>query len=851
LRIPSSRPRAVPLAAVAALALFGLSTAAPSAASASSQSASAAGSAQTTGAHSAAHPVAHSPKPAAPQFITAPHSPALPAGVRQICATPSHPGQMTCDALARTNVKSHVGIVPDATPTGYGPSDLQSAYNVASAASSAGSDETVAVVDAYNDPDAASDLAVYRQQYDLPACDTSTGAGCVTVVNQNGNAAPLPGNDPGSPAAPAGGWEVEESTDLDMVSAICPNCHILLVEANSPELSDLGTAENTAAANAKFVTNSWGQGGEFTGESYDDSLYFDHPGVAVTFAAGDSGYGVQYPAASQFVTSVGGTTLTRDSSAARGWTETAWSGTGSGCSAAEAKPSWQAAIDDVTGPAGWDPDGCLNRTDNDVAAVADPNTPVAVYDTFPGPLPKGWNGLGGTSVAAPIIASAYALAGTPTANTYPSSYLYQAYQAKTGVYDVPSGDVPGGSNGTCEKNRQYLCNGETGYDGPTGVGTPDGTAAFKNAVTTNIVSVTDPGTQDFVPGMSIDLQMQALDSAGQSLTYSATGLPSGLSISSSGLISGTVANSTGTDTVQVTATDTSGVTGTVTFNIVIMPNLDTAYAPGSGEAKLALGGKCLDDANNSSANGNKIQIWNCLGDASQNWKFIPDGAPGGAGILDINGKCADITNQSTTPGAAIQLWSCTGGANQQWFIAGSGSLVNPVSNLCLDDPGASTGNGTRVDIADCTYTANGLTATASQDWTLPASEVTAGIAGKCLDDANNSSANGNKIQIWNCLGDASQKWVYEPDGTIRINGKCLDVTNASTLDGASLQLWTCLSTDGVPSPNQMWAIGPEPGELVNVNSSRCLAVPGDSTGNGTRLEQEDCYGRAGEVWQVS
>ncbi|HYZ56333.1 MAG TPA: ricin-type beta-trefoil lectin domain protein [Streptosporangiaceae bacterium] len=845
----SSRRGPVSLVAVAALALFGLNAVAPGAASASSQSASAPSSAQTTATRSAARTATPSPGRAAARFVTTPHSPALPAGVRQVCAKPSHPGQMTCMALVRTNVKSHAGVAPDdaAPPAGsYSPNNLQSAYSLASAESSfTASGETVAVVDAYNDPNAASDLKTYRAQYGLPPCATSTGvgtgAGCVTVVNQTGGAS-LPTTDP------TGSWELEESIDLDMVSAICPACHILLVEANSTDLSDLGTAENYAAAHAKFVTNSWGSGGEFTGESAYDSRYFDHPGVAVTFAAGDYGYGPQYPAASQFVTSVGGTTLTQGSSTTRGWTETAWSGTGSGCSAAEAKPSWQAAIDGSRGSGAWDPNGCLNRTHNDVAAVADPTPGVAIYDSYtaPGISAPDWTTAGGTSVASPIIASVYALAGTPTPNTYPSSYLYRA---KTGLYDVT-----GGTNGTCESNRLYLCHSGTGYDGPTGLGTPNGAGAFKNAATTNIVSVKNPGTQDFVPGTHVGLRIQALDSAGQSPTYiySATGLPGGLSINaSSGLISGTVANSPGTHTVQVTATDTSRVTGTVKFNIVVMPNLDTAYTAGSGTVKLALGGKCLDDANNSSANGNKIQIWNCLNDASQNWKFRPDGTPGGAGTLNIQGKCADVTNRSTAPGAKIQLWSCNGGASQQWFIAGFGVLVNPASNLCLDDPGASTANGTRVDIAACIADPNTGAATAKQNWTLPASEVTSGIAGKCLDDANNSSANGNKVQIWNCTGGASQKWVYASDGTIRINGKCLDMAKASTLDGAKLQLWTCLRTNGVPNFNQTWVLGPGAGELVNANSSRCLADPGDSTGNGTPVTQEDCYGRAGEIWQVS
>ena len=134
------------------------------------------------------------------------------------------------------------------TGSGYGPADLQSAYALAAASLDKGKGETVAIVDAYDDPTAAADLAVYRKQWGLPAC----AAGCLTILNQNGQTSPLPGVDP------TGGWELEESTDLDMVSAICPNCRIELVEANSSSLTDLGTAEDTAAASgAKFISDSW------------------------------------------------------------------------------------------------------------------------------------------------------------------------------------------------------------------------------------------------------------------------------------------------------------------------------------------------------------------------------------------------------------------------------------------------------------------------------------------------------------------------------------------------------------------------------------------------------------------
>jgi subtilase family serine protease len=340
-------------------------------------------------------------------------------------------GFARCHALASTNASS--------SPSGYNPLDLQSAYNLPSA--TAGNGQTVAIVDAYDDPHAESDLGVYRSQFGLPACTTANG--CFRKINQNGGTKYPRGNI---------GWAEEISLDLDMVSAICPNCHILLVEANSNRFSDLATAVDQAAQQgANEISNSYG-GSEYSNEVNDQSHY-NHPGIAVTASSGDSGYGVQFPAASQYVTAVGGTTLTRISNA-RGWIETAWSGAGSGCSAYISKPSWQTDS------------GCSKRTVADVSADADPNTGVSVYDTYHEP---GWLVFGGTSVASPIIASVYALAGN--AGTGTVTYGSYPYGHTSGLYDVTSG-----SNGSC--GGSYLCTAEPGYDGPTGLGTPDSSVGF-------------------------------------------------------------------------------------------------------------------------------------------------------------------------------------------------------------------------------------------------------------------------------------------------------------------------------------------------------------------------------------
>ena len=210
--------------------------------------------------------------------------------------------------------------------SGLKPADLISAYKLSG---TNGAGRTVAVVDAFDDPNAAADLAVYRSAYGLPACTTASG--CFKKVNGSGQTSPLPAAD--------SGWAEEESLDLDMVSAICPGCHILLVEASrgghrlarprprTPPRRPPGVAS---------ISNSWGAAEDSSTLAADS--HFNHPGVAITASSGDSGYGVSWPAASQYVTAVGGTTL-KTASNARGWTETAWSGAGSGCSTQEPKPS--------------------------------------------------------------------------------------------------------------------------------------------------------------------------------------------------------------------------------------------------------------------------------------------------------------------------------------------------------------------------------------------------------------------------------------------------------------------------------------------------------------------------------
>jgi subtilase family serine protease len=367
-------------------------------------------------------------------------APGLTRSVVDVCG-PVIPGTARCHAkLVVYGNGLQSGLQPFASsPSGYNPADLRSAYNLPSATAGAGM--TVAIVDAYDDPKAESDLSVYRSTFGLPPCTSASG--CFRKVNQSGGTKAPRGNV---------GWAEEISLDLDMVSAICPNCHILLVEGTSASFSSLSTAEDAAATlGANAISNSYGGSEWSTETSYD--THYKHQGIAITVSSGDNGYGVQYPAASPYVTAVGGTSLKVDTSTSRGWTETAWSGAGSGCSAYETKPSWQTDT------------GCSKRTVADVSAVADPYTGVSVYDTY-GNV-GGWLVFGGTSVASPIIASVYALASGISGATY-GSYPYNNTSALN--------DVTSGSNGSC--GGSYLCTAGPGYDGPTGLGTPHGAGGF-------------------------------------------------------------------------------------------------------------------------------------------------------------------------------------------------------------------------------------------------------------------------------------------------------------------------------------------------------------------------------------
>ena len=766
-----------------------------------------------------------------------PRSLHLARGVRQVCGAPD-PGQAQCMALLRTG--GHGGARPDLSAADtYGPAGLQNAYKLNSASAARGIGETVALVDAYNDPHAASDLAVYRAAWKLPACDSATRAGCVTVVNERGASHPLPAADP------TGSWEVEESLDMDMVSAICPNCHILLVEASSAETTDLGQAEDTAVRlGAKFVSNSWGS-------PPDAALnhYFNHPGVAVTAAAGDYGIGTYSPASTQFVTAVGGTTLLPAKGTARGWRETVWSAqpglpdgaTGSGCGFdpnASAKPAWQAVDANAAR-------GCANRTDNDVAAVADPDTPVWSYDSYPySGKPPGWSPVGGTSVASPIIASVYALAGPPRPGTYPASYLYQRGHAAE-LFKVTQG-----RNGYCAP--AYLCDAAddypgTSYNGPAGWGTPDGTAAFTDTATGHTITVIDPGTQDYGAGATLRVPVSAVDSAqGQTLAFSAAGLPSGVHMNAeTGIISGRLPGRAGTSVVTVTATDSSGARGSVSFDIVAVPDLNAAYHRVTGPVRLPLQNRtmCLYDARGSAASGTKVEVWSCNGEAAEQWTYLPDAGPDSEATLLIHGQCATIRKAGPGHSPMVVLEKCTGAASQQWTLQlGTEWLANIAFNGCMDDAGGSTSNGTWVGVSACLIPPGG------EEFILPPGPALSAVGGTCLNDPHNSDK-PVRADASPCNGSAAQDWsLFSNAGLAEHNGLCLGMTvqvggELAVIGGSSAELESCQLTDQYEGYFDWYPL-PD-GMVQNFDSLLCL----DNLGRGSaKLVAEPCYGTAGEIW---
>jgi len=497
--------------------------------------------------------------------------PASDYGVRSVCAA-SGPRQAAClsrqlvpqsaAARARTHPlgMTHVGPLPALSPAagdfGLRPQDLHSAYQLPA---TGGFAQTIAIVDAYNDPTAEADLAEYSQEFGLPSCTSANG--CFQLVYGGGEApfpktvAELDKARKGTPAEQkkarlAEGWALEVSLDIEVAHAVCQNCRVLLVEATSQSFEDLEQAEQAAiASGASEVSNSWG--GAEAGETplQESTSPFNHPGVVITAAAGDSGYRnwdaegaesyTEFPASSPHVVAVGGTRLSLGAGAT--WAgESVWNGNGAGgggCSEVFGAQPWQQSVAD------WSLVGCgQRRAVADVSADADPYTGVAVHDsnaqcreTIEGHVVH-WCTIGGTSLASPLIASVFGLAGGGAGASYAAKTLYEnALASPASLHDVVNG-----SNGECSKGfnpttgisactpaeeaqascgATLICLAAPGYDGPSGVGTPNGVAAFQPAPQggerpASASPVPPPGTPPAAPAAGLSSSAEASGPSG-------------------------------------------------------------------------------------------------------------------------------------------------------------------------------------------------------------------------------------------------------------------------------------------------------------------------------------------------
>ena len=532
---------------------------------------------------------------------------------------------------------------------GLTPELLHAAYALPNATFPS-SQQTIAVVDAFNDPTAEADLGVYDRQFGLPECTTANG--CFRKLNQEGRTSPLPQRE--------GGWATEISLDVQMAHAICQGCHVMLVEANNESFANLGAAVDAAvSAGATEVSNSYG-GAELSGYTADNGPY-NHPGVVITASAGDCGYfnegcrgaeAANFPASSPDVVAVGGTTLTESGPT---WTSTVWEGGGSGCSVVFSAPAWQSAV------AGFSATACdSGRSVADVAAVGNPYTGVEVYDSTanPGGYPTGWGVWGGTSVASPVIAAEFALGGGAHGVAYPAATLYSHIGEGSALYDVVSG-----SNGSCTDASS--CSARHGYDGPTGVGSPIGLSAFATAVSPADVS---PPSISGTAEQGQTLSLTRGDWTGSPSTYSERWLLCNASGSGCSPITGASgstyalpASAVGsTIRVQETASNGSGsgspVVSSATAAVISDAPVITSFTPSTGltGSSVTIAGTAFTGATAVRIGGVKATF--TVHSSTQVEATVPNGAL--AGTISLTTPVATGTSAGVfTPSLSLHSFS--------------------------------------------------------------------------------------------------------------------------------------------------------------------------------------------------
>jgi tripartite motif-containing protein 71 len=580
--------------------------------------------------------------------------------------------------------------------SGLTPSELQSAYKLPSG--SAGTGQTVAIIDAWGDPTAESDLATYRSSYGLPACTEANG--CFSKVNETGGKS----YPPLAKEKEDGDWELETSLDLDMASATCPDCHILLVEAQTSGFGEMSASVNEAVAlGATEVSNSWGSG-EFSGENEFEAA-FHHPGIPITASSGDAGYDnshsggsePNYPASSPGVIAVGGTSLTVAENS-RGWSETTWPDSGSGCSLYEPKPWFQTDS------------GCSMRTTNDVAAVAEG---LSVYDTTHAEgtekLPV-WLTVGGTSASTPIIAGVEALSSSAARSSGAAAF----YASPSSLFDVTSG-----SDGSC--GGSYLCSAGTGYDGPTGIGTPDG--AFPSVSLAPTVTSITPSSGRSTGGTMVTIKGTRFASPA---TVTIGSEAAEVDVVSAGEIKAkTAATAIGSDEVVVADANGTSSHGS-TYTYVTPPPTVTSIEPDSGPAgggtevtvtgsgfkagatvhfgaksaanvKLSSESELTATAPAGSGTVN-VTVSSSTGTSEEGsadrFSYIPPGQTNG---INLSGYCETLGYEGVTlareavtgPDYAYENWACVKSGGGLVLIAAAGPAPSMDNACSVENPGVA------------------------------------------------------------------------------------------------------------------------------------------------------------------
>ncbi len=536
------------------------------------------------GAGSSASAASASEQPTSEASVSAPAGAPSSYRVERLCGVP-RPGAASCAAMKlvaasltpaelRASAATQAGeeasgarptVTEESPIPGYlTPQDLRAAYSLPSE-TAASPTQTIAVIDAFDDPTAEADLGVYDEEFGLPACTTANG--CFRKVDEEGKASPLPPEN--------GEWAGEVSVDVQMAHAVCPGCHVLLVEANTEEFEDLGAAVNAAVkAGATEVSNSYAAPEEPAFATLYTELnasFYDHPGVVVTASSGDCGYLNQacagepatanFPADSPDVVAVGGTSLVEKKET---WRSTVWDEGGSGCSQIFAAPAWQSAVADFSAT------GCgAERSVADVAAIGDPNTGVDIYDSTPegNGNPTGWTVFGGTSVASPIVAAEFALAGGSGGVAYPASTLYLHLGEGKDLYDVVKG-----SNGSC--GSATSCQAAVGFDGPSGVGSPIGLGAFSTSITET------PKLAGFTPSSGITGSTVEIEGTGLGAV---SGVEFGTLAAKFKVLSPTRIEATVPNGASAAKISLKSAAGTVTSKQKFTPTLSvTEFSPHSG-----------------------------------------------------------------------------------------------------------------------------------------------------------------------------------------------------------------------------------------------------------------------------